>query len=100
MLITSGRQLDKFSFHKFIAKSVVRHRQQLVGSHRLGKGSAHKYSSTFPTISRIWKGRPFTFEKGTASIKYYARIIVHSWPSLISGMITVSECARTSPRYP
>src|SRR5213593_3762182 len=40
--------------------------------------SAHKYSSTFRTISRIWNGRPFTLEKGTASIRYRARIIVHS----------------------
>ena len=29
-------------------------------------------SSTFLTISRIWNGRPLTFEKGTASISYSA----------------------------
>ncbi len=39
---------------------------------------AYKYSSAFLTISRIWNGRPFTFENGIASIKYFARIIVHS----------------------
>src|SRR6185503_14752471 len=59
----------------------------------------HKYSSTFLTISRIWNGRPLTFEKGTASTKYFARIIVQSWPRFISGTITVSKLDSTSPRF-
>src|SRR6266513_1991435 len=59
----------------------------------------HKYSSTLRTISRIWNGRPFTFEKGTASTKYFARIIVANWPRFISGIITVSNPARTAPRF-
>src|SRR5215213_5063641 len=59
----------------------------------------HKYSSTFLTISRIWNGRPLTFENGTASTRYFARIIVQSWPRFISGTITVSKPARTSPRF-
>src|ERR1051325_6470980 len=42
------------------------------------RNRAHRYSSTFLTISRIWNGRPLTFEKATASIKYRARIIVQS----------------------
>src|SRR6185436_12919260 len=74
----------KFSFHELVRHSVVRHRQQLVGVHRLGECCAHKYSSTFLTISRIWKGRPLTLEKATASTKYFARIIVQSWPRFIS----------------
>src|SRR6185369_8797126 len=59
----------------------------------------YKYSSTFLIISRIWNGRPLTFENATASIKYFARIIVQSWPRFISGMITVSKPDRTSPRF-
>ena len=29
----------------------------------------YRYSSTLRMISRIWNGRPFTFENGTASIR-------------------------------
>jgi hypothetical protein len=42
----------------------------------------YKYSSTFRTISLIWNGRPFTFENGTASTRYFARIIVHELPQV------------------
>src|SRR6185295_14770520 len=59
----------------------------------------YKYSSTLRTISRIWNGRPFTFEKAIASTKYFARTIVQSWPRFISGIITVSNPASTSPRF-
>src|ERR1700730_18583780 len=59
----------------------------------------HRYSSTFLTISRIWNARPLTFEKGTALTRNFARIMVHSWPRFISGMITVSKPERTSPRF-
>ena len=89
MFVSGWGHADQFSFHKFVAKAVIRHCQQLVGGHGLCKYSAHillasrfdkhcgrdsrvpshKYSSTFLIISRIWNGRPFTFENGIASIK-------------------------------
>src|SRR5258706_9636347 len=117
MLCSRRRSHAQFSFHKLIAMTVVLHLEQLLGGHGFGKGCAHiifgvtrsmpagcprsgyKYSSTFLTISRIWNGRPLTFEKGIAGTMYLARIIVHSCPRFISGIITVSNPARTSPRF-
>src|SRR5205814_691079 len=78
MFFSRRRGHAKFSFHEFISIAVGGHIEQLIGGHRFCKNRAHRYYSTFPTISRIWNGRHLTFEKGTALISKRARIIVQS----------------------
>src|ERR671926_342227 len=57
-----------------------------------------KYLVDAVAFSKV-KGRPFTFEKATASTRYLARIIVQSWPRFISGTTTRSKPRSTSPRF-